>query len=120
MSTKATFGFVLEYVDDIEQGTRFYVDALGLEVDRQHPVFVQFKDHYAIATDESLGGGREPELYWLVDDAEAAFAELSERGEVSMPLRQLPFGKVFGIKDPAGQVQYLTELAADRPSQRVG
>jgi predicted enzyme related to lactoylglutathione lyase len=120
---KVKFGFVLEYVTDIEAVKNFYVDVLGLQVDRFHPVFVQFKDqagaNFAIASDESMGGSREPEVYWLVDDAESAFSELSQKAEVSMPLKQLPFGKVFGIRDPAGQPQYILELAADRPSQVV-
>ena len=123
MTTRARFGFVLEYVSDLEAVKRFYVEVLGLEVEREHPVFVQFKDQagssFAIASDESLGGSRDPELYWLVDDAEAAFSDLSQKAEVSLPLQQMPFGKVFAIKDPAGQPQYLIQLAADRPSQPV-
>jgi catechol 2,3-dioxygenase-like lactoylglutathione lyase family enzyme len=122
MTTKPRFGFALEYVSDIEAAKRFYVDVLGLDVEREHPVFVQFKDQagtsFAIASDESLSGSGE-ELYWLVDDAEAAFSELSRKAEVSLPLKQMPFGIVFGIKDPAGRLQYLLELAQDRPSRRV-
>jgi len=123
MTIKAKFGFVLEYVADIEAVKSFYVEVLGLEVERYAPVFVQFKDkagaNYAIASDESMTGGREPEMYWLVDNAETAFGELSRQAEVSMPLKQQPFGKVFGIKDPVGQPQYILELAANRPSQPV-
>ena len=72
MNNKPEFGFILEYVSDIEAAKRFYVEVLGLEVERYHPVFVQFK-HFAIASDESMSGGRESEVYWLVDDAEEAF-----------------------------------------------
>jgi catechol 2,3-dioxygenase-like lactoylglutathione lyase family enzyme len=118
MSKHPEFGFVVEYVPDVEAAMRFYVDVLGLEVERYHPAFVQF-DHFAIASDESVGGKNEPELYWLVDDAEAAFKALSEKAEVSVPLKQMPFGKVFAIDDPAGRPRYLLELAKDRPSQRV-
>jgi catechol 2,3-dioxygenase-like lactoylglutathione lyase family enzyme len=123
MATEPRFGFPLEYVSDIEAVRRFYVDVLGLEVEREHPTFVQFRDragaNFAIASDESMGGGADLELYWLVDDAEAAFSDLSQKAEVSLPLRQMPFGKVFGIKDPAGQPRYLLERAQDRPSRRV-
>ena len=118
MDNKPKFGFVLEYVTDIEAAKRFYVEILGLEVERVSPVFVQF-DHFAIASDESMSGSREPEVYWVVDDAEAAFQDLSKKCEVSVPLKQMPFGKVFGIKDPAGQPQYLVEFAKSRPSQAV-
>jgi predicted enzyme related to lactoylglutathione lyase len=118
MSQKPKFGFVLEYVTDIEAARRFYVDVLGLEVERYHPTYVQFSN-FAIASDASMSGTREPEVYWLVDDAEAAYRELSGQAEVVVPLKQMPFGRVFGIKDPAGQPLYLLEFARDRPSQVV-
>lgn len=112
------FGFVVEYVPDIEAATRFYVDVLGLVMERHHPTFVQFS-HFAIASDESMTGTGEPETYWLVDSAEAAFAELGENAEVCLPLRQMPYGKVFGVKNPAGRPCYVLELARDRPSRPV-
>ena len=116
MSNKPLFGFVVEYVNDVEAAKRFYVDILGLKVERYHPTYVQF-DHFAIAGDRPIAGGGEPELYWLVDDAEAAFSDLSKKAEVSLSLEQKPFGKVFGIKDTDGRPRYLLELSKDRPSQ---
>lgn len=59
-----------------------------------------------------MAGGGEPTLYWLVDDAEAGFSDLSKKAEVSLPLEQKPFGKV-------GRPRYLLELSKERPSQRV-
>lgn len=118
MSSKPRFGFVVEYVSDIEASKRFYVDVLGLEVERHHPAFVQFET-FAIASDEPMAESGEPELYWLVTDAEAAYQELSGEVEVSLPPTQKPFGKVFGVKDPDGRPRYLLELAKDRPSQRA-
>ncbi len=116
MNSKPTFGFILEYVNDIEAAKRFYTDVIGLEVERYHPTYVQFQN-FAIANDESLSGNREPEVYWLVDDAQAAFDALSPKAEILFPLKQLPFGKVFAIKDPAGRPLYLLEFAQNRPSQ---
>ena len=118
MSNTARFGFVLEYVTDIEAAKRFYIDVLGLEVQRDSPVFIQF-NNFAIASDDSMGGNRDPEIYWLVEDVEATYKDLSQKGEISLPLKQMPFGKVFGIKDPSGQPQYLLEFAKDRPSRPV-
>jgi len=118
MSNKAKFGFVLEYVTDIEAARRFYVEVLGLEIERYSPTFIQF-NHFAIANDESMSSTRDPEVYWVVEDAEAAFKEFSQKGEISTPMKQMPFGKVFGIKDPAGQPQYLIEFAKVRPSAAV-
>jgi catechol 2,3-dioxygenase-like lactoylglutathione lyase family enzyme len=121
MHIKPRFGFALEYVPDVEEAKRFYVDVKGLEVERYHPSFVQFSDasgsYFAVASDESVGGSGADELYWVVEDAEAAFRELSGRAEISMPLREMPFGKVFGVRDPAGQPRYLLEFAQNRPSR---
>jgi catechol 2,3-dioxygenase-like lactoylglutathione lyase family enzyme len=123
VSIHPQFVFALEYVSDLAAAKRFYVDVLGLQVERDSPTFVQFKDaaagHYAVASDEPLGDRRGPELYWLVDDAEAAFRELSQKAEVIVPLKQMPFGKVFGIASPDGQPQYLIEFVQSRPSQPV-
>ena len=94
------------YVTDIEAARRFYVEVLGLEVERYHPVFVQF-NNFAIASDASLSGNRDPEVYWLVDDAEAAFNDPSQKAEVSLTLKQMPFGKVFAIKDPTQREEQL-------------
>lgn len=118
MKSKAKFGFVLEYVTDIEAAKRFYVEVLGLEIERYSPAFIQFHS-FAIASDESMSASRDPEVYWQVDDAEAEYQELSQKAEISLPLKQMPFGKVFGIKDPSGQPQYLIEFAKNRPSQPV-
>lgn len=116
MSQSPKFGFAVQYVTDIETAKRFYVDVLGLDIQRAAPTFVQFPS-FAIASDESMTGKPETELYWLVDDAEATFRELSAKAQVSLPLTQKPFGKVFGIKDPSGHPCYLLELSRDRPSK---
>ena len=100
---KPEFGFVLEYVSDLPAAKRFYTDVLGLDMERDHPTFVQFS-HFALASDESFSGSRDPEVYWLVDDAEAAFAELSPRANVTLPLMTRPYGKVFGIADQSFEV----------------
>ena len=118
MNKPAEFGFLLEYVTDVGPARRFYEEVLGLEAEREHPAFVQF-GHFAIASDESLSGGREPEVYWLVEDAQAAFDELSQKAEVVQPLREMPFGKVFAVRDPAGRPLFLLEFARERPSRAV-
>jgi len=115
MNNTPRFGFVIEYVKDIEVARRFYVEVLGLEVERAAPTFIQFQS-FAIASDQPLGRTGEPELYWLVDDAEAAFAKLSPGATVSLPVTHYPFGTAFAIEDPDGRPRYLLELAAVRPS----
>lgn len=116
MNDAPRFGFVVEYVKDIETARRFYEEVLGLRTERSHPTFVQF-EHFAIASDEPRSGGGEPEIYWLVEDAQSAFDELSRMAEVVLPLREQPFGRVFGVRNPDGRSRYLLELAPDRPSR---
>lgn len=124
MAIKATFVFTLEYASDIEAAKRFFVDVLSLEVERDAPTFVQFKDRngasFAISSGEPIGGAGRQEIYWSVDDANAALRELSKTAEVSVPIRELPFGKVFAIKDPAKQTHFFVEFAQVRPSAPVG
>ena len=114
--SKSQFGLVVEYVKDIEVAKRFYVDVIGMEVEREAPNYVQF-GQFAIASDQPLAGKGDPELYWFVTNAEAAYSELSKKAEVSLPLTQQPFGRVFGVKDTEGRTCFLLELAQQRPSE---
>jgi catechol 2,3-dioxygenase-like lactoylglutathione lyase family enzyme len=123
MSNGFRYSMTVEYVPDIEDAKRFYTDVLGLEIEREAPTFVQFRDgagvNYAIANDEPLSDGQAREIYWATDDAERAHADLSRRGVAATPVRELPFGKVFSVTDPAGQPIFLIEFAQQRPSQAV-
>ncbi len=119
MTASPRFGFAIVYVKDIEKAKRYYVDVLGLKVEREAPTFVQF-DHFAIASDTPLGAPGDVELYWLVDDAESALRALGERAPVSRPLEAKPFGKVFGVRDPDGGTRFVLELSKSRPSKAVG
>lgn len=118
MSEKPKFGFIVEYVKNIDASKKFYVEVLGLTVEREHPSFVQFET-FAIATDEPMGGEAEQEIYWLVNDADTAFSSLAPKAEVCLPIKQVPFGKVFGVRDLDGRPRYILELAKNRPSQET-
>ena len=115
---KPTFGFVVEYVKNIKIARHFYVDILGLDVERELPTYIQF-DTVAIASDAPMSQGAKQEIYWLIDDAKQSFNRLVDKAEICLPLQTPPFGSVFGIKDPDGEARYLLELASDRPSQKV-
>ena len=121
MVTTVRYGFILEYVPDIEAAKQFFIDVIGLKIEREAPGFVQFRDAsgagFAVGGDESLTGTGEREIYWVTDDAEASYRELSRRAKISVPLDQKPFGKVFAIADPSGQTHFVIEFAANRPSQ---
>jgi len=116
MGKSPRYEFALEYVEDVEAARAFYEGVLGLTVQRYHPTFVQFEG-FAIAGGEPLGGRNETELYWSVEDAEAAHRELSEQAEVALPLTEMPYGKVFAVKDPAGRARFLLEWSRQRPSE---
>ena len=118
MHTPPRFGFVVEYVEDIATARRFYVEVLGLVVQREHPTFVQFES-FALASDAPRDPTIREELYWLVDDAEAAAAGLAGRAEIVLALETTIFGKVFAVRDPDGRPRYLLELSANRPSRSV-
>jgi len=118
MDQKLKFGFIVEYVKDIKAARMFYVETLGLVVEREHPTYIQFET-FAIATDEPMGGETNQELYWLVNDANIAFSSLSDSDDICLPLKQMPFGKVFGVRDPDGKPRYILELANNRPSKEV-
>jgi hypothetical protein len=53
--------------------------------------FVPFKAgngaSYAIASDEAMDSNEDrlPELWWIVEDAESAFREMSGKAEVALP-----------------------------------
>jgi catechol 2,3-dioxygenase-like lactoylglutathione lyase family enzyme len=117
MKTQPKFGFAVEYVEDLSASRRFYTAVLGLEVEREHPTFVQFQN-FALATDASPSG-EAVELYWLVDDAEAAARELEGHTGIVLPVKQMPFGKVLRIDDPKGRPCFLLELADHRPSREL-
>jgi len=118
MSSSPRFGFVVEYVKDIEVSKQFYVDVMGLQIQRSHSTYVQF-DSFAIASDTSMDGESKQELFWIIDNAQIAFDHLSTCSDICLNLKQLPFGKVFGIRDKDGYPRYLLELAKNRPSQQV-
>jgi len=118
MINQPEFGFVLEYVSDMEITKHFYTDVLGLKIQREHPTFVQF-DHFALASDESMSSSRDPEIYWIVQDAEMALKTYSQNSEMIPAIKSMPFGKVFSIKDPEGQLIYFVEFVKQRPSQVI-
>src|ERR1043165_9472180 len=108
-----------EYVDDIPSARKFYTEVMGLEVQREHPAFVQFES-FAIAADEVVSGKRQLELYWVVDDVDAArTAALRAGAKISVELKELLFGRVVAFEGPTGEPRFLLQWAAQRPSQAV-
>ena len=118
MNTTPTFGFVLEFVTNIEESRRFYADVLGLGVRREHPDFVQF-DNFAITTGAFFGRQEPPALYWLVDNAAAAYGDVCARTRPSIPLTPMPFGHLFAVDDPDGMRRFVLQLTGERRGNAV-
>jgi catechol 2,3-dioxygenase-like lactoylglutathione lyase family enzyme len=117
MSNEPQFGFAIEYVKDIEAAKHFYVDVIGLHVERTFPTFVQF-DHFAIAADQPLGGVEETELYWLVDNAESAYVRCRSRETSLCHCLSSPMAKSLASKvRPSGPVSCLSLPRIDRASR---
>lgn len=118
MPTHLRFGFAVANVRDIVRARRFYAETIGLEIQRESPEFVQF-EHFAIASDNPSASSP-AELYWLVDDAEAAHRDLAARGATCSPVEVKPFGRLFSVRDPDNHQRFILELSASRPSKPVG
>lgn len=114
--------FVVRHVTDIDAARAFYTWKMGFEIAAEQPGFVQFKaaDGAPFAVSlasadpvaaELPSGQSEPlELWWYVDDADSAHAELRAKGvEVVFPPKDLPFGRAFAIKDPAGAYSFILQ-----------
>lgn len=108
--------FVLMHVPSVAQVETFYAQQLGFTVEDRQPGFVQYKQPngatFAISEDSTVVPGGGVELWWFVDDADAACAELAERGvPIASPPADQPFGRTFSINDPAGNTLYMLQLA---------
>jgi predicted enzyme related to lactoylglutathione lyase len=109
--------FVLAHVSDLTAARVFYTEKLGLSVAAEQPGFVQFAQPdgkgawFALSESADARPFSDPELWWYVDDADAACADLSARSvEIAEQPHDMPFGRVFTIHDPAGNTIYMLEL----------
>lgn len=109
--------FVLVHVRDIARARAYYTEKLGLTVEAESPDFVQFAQPggqgatFALSLDAEAKPSKDPELWWYVEDADAAHAELVSKGvEIASPLEDKPFGRTFAIKDSEGNTVYLLKL----------
>jgi predicted enzyme related to lactoylglutathione lyase len=119
MTTAPTLNFILLHVDDVAAVRPFYTEKLGLAVLDEQPGFVQFArpdgSGASLALTERAATTKPTqtvELWWYVDDADAAHADLADRGvEIASPPTDMPFGRTFSIHDPAGHTLFLLQLA---------
>jgi catechol 2,3-dioxygenase-like lactoylglutathione lyase family enzyme len=108
-------------VSDVDRAKAFYVDRVGFNADQDHRVsdelrFVQLTppgSACSIAIGEGLtdaAPGSAAGLQIVVDDADAARAELAERGLDAGEVQDLPWGRFVYFTDPDGNRWAVQEL----------
>jgi predicted enzyme related to lactoylglutathione lyase len=112
---KTNLDFVLLHVADLAAARAFYTEMFGLEVEDENAGFIQFRRPagamFALEADAAATAHAGVELWWEVENAEEAHAELTGKGVgVVGPLAERPFGRVFAIADPAGNTLNLMQL----------
>lgn len=105
--------FVVVHVPAVAAVEAFYTETLGLSVAARNTGFLQLAPGGGASVALGEAAGRDPiELWWYVDDAEAELARLQARGvEIVQPIVDMPFGRTFAIKDPAGTTLYMLQPA---------
>jgi predicted enzyme related to lactoylglutathione lyase len=112
-------------VADVDRAKAFYVDQVGFNADHDHQVtddlrFVQLTPRgsacsIAIGTGLSeMAPGSVQGLQIVVDDADAAHADLKARGVEVSEVQDLPWGRFVFFSDPDGNAWAVQEI--QRPS----
>jgi predicted enzyme related to lactoylglutathione lyase len=101
-------------VSDVDRAIEFYAQKVGFDLDHDHTVsdevrFVQLTppgSACSIAIGTGLGSGMEPGslqgLQVVVEDADAARAELAGRGVEVSEVQEFPWGRFVFFSDPDG------------------
>jgi predicted enzyme related to lactoylglutathione lyase len=101
-------------VSDVDRAKAFYVDQAGFNADHDHRVsdemrFVQITPPgsacsiaFGIGTGEERAPGSAQGLQLVVDDIEAAHADLSGRGVEVSDVQDFPWGRFVFFSDPDG------------------
>jgi catechol 2,3-dioxygenase-like lactoylglutathione lyase family enzyme len=113
MATEMRLELVAVPVSDIDRAKDFYVDKVGFNPDHDHRVsdelrFVQLTPPGSGCSIALTTGAHEMEpgifdgLQMVVDDADAARAELAERGVEVSDVQEFPWGRMVFFADPDG------------------
>jgi predicted enzyme related to lactoylglutathione lyase len=108
-------------VSDVDRAKAFYADQVGFLVEHDHKVneelrFVQLTPpgsacSIALTTGaHQMGPGSVSGLQLVVEDAEAARAELLERGVEASEVQEFPWGRFVFFADPDGNGWAVQEL----------
>jgi catechol 2,3-dioxygenase-like lactoylglutathione lyase family enzyme len=108
-------------VSDVDRAKAFYTDTIGFNADHDHRVsdelrFVQLTPpgsacSIAIGTGLSqMAPGSVEGLQIVIDDADAAHAELQSRGVEVSDVQDLPWGRFVFFSDPDGNKWSLQQI----------
>jgi catechol 2,3-dioxygenase-like lactoylglutathione lyase family enzyme len=111
-------------VSDVDKAKAFYTDQVGFVLDHDHTVsddirFVQLTPpgsacSIAIGKGVSQAApGSVEGLQVVVDDADAARAELLSRGVEASEVQEFPWGKFVLFSDPDGNVWFVQQIPPD-------
>jgi predicted enzyme related to lactoylglutathione lyase len=100
-------------VSDVDRAKSFYVDKVGFNEDHDHRVsdeirFVQLTPPGSACSIALTTGGHEMKpgsvegIQLVIEDADAARAELAERGVEVSEVQDFPWGRFVFFKDPDG------------------
>jgi predicted enzyme related to lactoylglutathione lyase len=108
-------------VSDVDRAKSFYVEQAGFDDDHDHRVsdeirFVQLTPPGSACSIALTTGAHEMEpgsiegLQLVIEDADAARAELSERGVEVSDVQEFPWGRFVFFSDPDGNGWALQQL----------
>ena len=116
--TDAKLETVFLWTRDFHAMRSFYHDVLGLTITYENPHFANLQGRGASialhAEREAHSSGDNWHIEFLVDDLDAAVAELSRRGLVTDPIREESFGRITTFRDPEGN-----EIGFEEPPRRA-
>jgi predicted enzyme related to lactoylglutathione lyase len=109
-------------VSDVDRAKAFYVDQVGFNADHDHQVsdelrFVQLTPPGSACSIALTTGAHQMEpgsvegLQLVVDDAEAARAELVARGVEASEVQEFPWGRFVFFADPDGNSWALQQIS---------
>ena len=127
MATEMRLELVAVPVSDVDRAKSFYVDKVGFNDDHDHRVsdelrFVQLTPpgsgcSIALTTGaHQMKPGSIEGLQMVIEDAEAARAELAERGVEVSEVQEFPWGRFVFFSDPDGNGWALQQIV--RPAGR--
>jgi predicted enzyme related to lactoylglutathione lyase len=114
-------------VSDVDRAKVFYVERVGFLAEHDHRVsdelrFVQLTPPGSACSIALTTGAHQMQpgsvagLQLVVDDADAARAELLERGVEASEVREFPWGRFVFFADPDGNGWAIQELVPVSPS----